>query len=262
MMSDFTYKGVSARSMGVRIKSIKRPLLANMRQQYEDVAGRHGSYSFSDGTLEDIIVEVECFVSVQDRSDLRYQIRQLASWLYSRNKQQLIFDDEPDLYYYGRITNQIDLEALIRFGKFTLQFRCDPFSYLIENASELILDSDVTLNRDIRVDDQYSFAVTGPVMVEVNNFGMAELYPILQVSGSFTTLSVTTNGQTLQYTESLVNQTLEINGENMTAKVAGVNKLNKVSGAFLELIPGINSIQIDGTGLNCTVSFFFAPRFM
>ncbi|MED0676993.1 distal tail protein Dit [Aneurinibacillus thermoaerophilus] len=261
-MSDFTYKGISARSMGVRIQSKKRPLLPNIRQEYEDIPGRHGSYSFSDGTLEDITIEIECWVKADSRDDLRYRARQIAAWLYSKDKQRLIFDDEPDLYYYGRIANQIDLETLIRFGKFTLQFRCDPFSYLIENASELILDSDITLNRDIRVDDKYSFVVTSPVTVEVNNFGTAEVYPLLQVTGSFTTLSVTANGKTLQYTESLTNQTLEIDGERMTSKVGTLNKLNKISGAFLELVPGINSVQIGGTGLNCTVSFLFAPRFI
>lgn len=81
-MSDFTYKGISARSMGVRIQSKKRPLLPSIRQEYEDIPGRHGSYSFSDGTLEDITIEIECWVKADSRDDLRYRARQIAAWLY------------------------------------------------------------------------------------------------------------------------------------------------------------------------------------
>ncbi|SDH77614.1 putative phage tail component, N-terminal domain-containing protein [Aneurinibacillus thermoaerophilus] len=135
-MSDFTYKGISARSMGVRIQSKKRPLLPNIRQEYEDIPGRHGSYSFSDGTLEDITIEIECWVKADSRDDLRYRARQIAAWLYSKDKQRLVFDDEPGVFYLGRLVNQIDLEALIRFGKFTLQFRCDPFAYSVQERAE------------------------------------------------------------------------------------------------------------------------------
>ncbi|ERI10886.1 distal tail protein Dit [Aneurinibacillus aneurinilyticus] len=131
-MSDFTYKSVSAFSMDVRVQSKKRPLLANIRQQYEDIAGRHGSYSFTDGTLEDITIDVECWFVADSREDLRYKARQIAAWLYSKEKQRLMFDDEPGVFYMARVSNQIDMETLIRHGRFTLQFRCDPFAYFVE----------------------------------------------------------------------------------------------------------------------------------
>lgn len=162
MMSDLTYKGVLARSIGVRIKSIKRPLLANIRQQYEDVAGRHGSYSFSDGTLEDIIVEVECWVAANDRIDLRHKARQIAAWLYSKEKQRLTFTDEPGVFYMARIANQIDPETLIRHDKFTLQFRCDPFRY---NVEEKITRHTITASPQTFAVNNDATAPTQPIII-------------------------------------------------------------------------------------------------
>lgn len=171
MMSDFTYKGVSARSIGVRIKSIKRPLLANTRQQYEDIAGRHGSYSFSDGTLEDIIVEVECWVAANDRSDLRYKARQIAAWLYSKEKQRLTFTDEPGVFYLARIANQIDPETLARHDKFTLQFRCNPFAYTVQER----VDRQMISNSPHRFAIQTDGTAPTPPVLSVKNIGSTVL---------------------------------------------------------------------------------------
>ncbi|MED0672032.1 phage tail family protein [Aneurinibacillus aneurinilyticus] len=170
-MSGFTYKGVSARSIGVRIKSIKRPLLANIRQQYEDIAGRHGSYSFTDGALEDITIEVECWFAAADREDLRYKARQTATWLYSKEKQRLTFSDEPGVFYMARIANQIDLETLIRHGRFTLQFRCDPFVYAVQER----VDRQMISNSPHRFAIQTDGTAPTPPILSVKNIGSTVL---------------------------------------------------------------------------------------
>ncbi|MFT9848521.1 distal tail protein Dit [Aneurinibacillus sp. REN35] len=168
-MSDLTYKGTSALSQGVRIESIKRPLLANMRQQHEEIAGRHGSYSFTDGTLEDTVIEVACWLSADSRMDLRSRARQLAFWLYSKEKQRLMFDDEPGVFYLARLANQIDMETLIRHGRFTLQFRCDPFAYALQEQVD---------RQFITASSQFVIQVEGtgstqPVIAVKNNGGSA-----------------------------------------------------------------------------------------
>ncbi|MMZ49673.1 Phage tail protein [compost metagenome] len=171
MMSDLTYTGVSARSKGVRIKSIKRPLLANMRQQYEDIAGRHGSYSFSDGTLEDITIDVECWVAASNREDLRYTARQIAAWLYSKEKQRLTFSDEPCVFYLARIANQIDPETLIQHELFTLQFRCDPFAYAVQER----VDRQIISNSAHRFAIQTDGTAPTPPIISVKNIGSTVL---------------------------------------------------------------------------------------
>lgn len=171
MMTDFTYKGVSARSMGVRIKSIKRPLLANIRQQYEDISGQHGSYSFGDGTLEDIIVEVECWIAANNRVDLRYKVRQVSAWLYSKERQRLTFSDETDVFYLARIANQIDPETLTRHDKFTLQFRCNPFSYTVQEQ----VDRQIISNSPHRFAIQTDGTAPTPPIISVKNIGSTVL---------------------------------------------------------------------------------------
>lgn len=170
-MSDLTYKGVSARFMDIWIQSKKIPLLANMRQQYEDIAGRHDSYSFSDGTLEDITIDVECWFAAADREDLRYKARQIATWLYSKEKQRLTFSDEPGVFYLARIANQIDLETLIRHGRFTLQFRCDPFAYAVQER----VDRQIISNSPYRFAIQTDGTAPTPPILSVKNVGSTVL---------------------------------------------------------------------------------------
>ena len=50
-----------------------------------------------------------------------------------KGSQILIFDDEPDIMYYARISNQVPLDTLGAMGTFTLQLVCpDPFAYGID----------------------------------------------------------------------------------------------------------------------------------
>jgi predicted phage tail component-like protein len=238
-------------------------VLPAIRQQYETIPGKHGSYNFSDGTLEDRIIEIECTFAESSIGDLRYKARQLASWLYTKETAPLIFDDEPDLFYMARIANQIDIEQTASLGVFTLQFRCEPFAYFIEDAaSSSDLDSPTIMYRNLRLDDKFAYSVTNPITVEVNNFGTFETPPVIQVDGSFTTLSITVGGTTFNYTEALSNDTLIIDNERLKVMVGSTNKLNKVTGNFITLPVGINQVTIGGTGLNCTVYFLFNPRYL
>ncbi|NMF00230.1 distal tail protein Dit [Aneurinibacillus aneurinilyticus] len=166
MMSDLTYKNISALSRGVRIQSKEIPLLANIQHQYEDIPGRHGSYSFTDGTLEDITIKVECWFVADSREDLRYKARQIAAWLYSKEKQRLMFNDEPGVFYMARLSNQIDMETLIRHGRFTLQFRCDPFAYSIEE--KITRHAIITSPQTFTVSNDAT-APTQPILIIRNN---------------------------------------------------------------------------------------------
>jgi hypothetical protein len=131
------------------------------------------------------------------------------------------------------------------------------------NAGEPTLNSDITLDSDVHIGvDQYSFTVTTPTTVTVNNYGNLNISPITIITGSFTTLTLTANGKTFSYSEALSSQTLTIDHDKMTALIGSTNKLGKITGDFIELVPGDNSVQIGGTGLNCSIEFQFKPRFI
>lgn len=113
------------------MKSKNRQLLPSIRQIEETIPGKHGVYDYSMGDLEDRIIEVDCAII----GDLRNKARQIAAWLYSTQREKLFFDDEPDKYYLAKISNRIDLEQAISLGRFTLQFKCDPFAYADKSIS-------------------------------------------------------------------------------------------------------------------------------
>jgi phage-related protein len=122
-------------------------------------------------------------------------------------------------------------------------------------------ESNVSLNSDLRLDDEYQYTVTGNATVEVNNFGTHKIKPVIEVTGSFTTISITMDGKTLGYAEALANGTVVIDNAKMQVAKDSINKNSVTTGDFLSLTAGVNSVQISGTGLNCTVSFKFKPMY-
>ena len=115
----------------------------------------------------------------------------------------------------------------------------------------------------------YRFTATGLTNYTFENPGTQEIgcyspqgskFDII-VSGSWTTLELTLNGKTLEYTES-GSGLLVIDNVDMEVKLDGANKLSKLDGdvdSFLSVVPGENTIEISGTGLNVTVTIDFTP---
>lgn len=263
-MNGVSINGVHSDTLPILMRTTRRPILARIRMQYEDIPGRDGSYDFSEGTLEDAVIEIHCALITTSVSELRYYARKVGAWVYGGGgKVKIAFDDEPDLFYFGRSANQIDPEQLATIGEFTLQFRCDPVAYFYQDAAVPDLDDRTILGRDVRGNDQYTFTVTGNTTVEVNNFGTHFVAPVVQITGSFTTFAMTVGGRTLGFTEALPGGTLVIDHDRLKAYVGVTNKLNKLAGSFpIKLSVGVNQISITGTGLNCSVSFVFKPRFL
>lgn len=264
---NFTFNGIDSQQYGLVCRSKNRPILPKIRSQYEDIPGRDGSYDFSDGTLEDRIIEISCQFISTDVSNLRDRVRNMAAWLYSSGKKsQLIFSDEPDVCYMGRLANQIDLEQIASYGEFTLMFRCDPHAFLLDDVNVEQLDQVTILNRTRRLVDVYSNLITSSgTTFTINNFGTASVRPRMLITGTCSapvTISVEGVGS-ITFAETLSNSEVVIDHEKFTAMVGITNKLDKVRGNFLELLPGDNNVTVTSTGtINLTVRFLFNPRYL
>lgn len=254
-------------NIGVYISNIKRPALPVLRKKKVVIAGKHGAFDFGGNIYEERIITVDCFIKEKSYEDVRQKARDIAVWLGSKG--QLIFDDEPDKYYIAQTYSSIEPEQIIKSGKFTVTFECDPFAYSITSTSDdAIWDSDVTWNSDVTWggSDNYTFPVTSsPTSLQIYNFGTMPVRPIISVIGSFATINISINGLTIGYSEAVIEGTIIINNVKYTVTKDGVNKLSVTTGDtayFLELAPGINNITISGTGLNCTVLFDFRPLYL
>ena len=86
----------------------------------------------------------------------------------------------------------------------------------------------------------------------------------LIISGNWTTLAISLNGKTIEYTEAGPG-TLIIDNVEMEVKLNGLNKLSALDGdidSFLNIVPGENTIGVSGTGLNITVTIDFIPQWL
>lgn len=249
-MYGLTFNGKhSFTDFGLITYSKNRPILAEPKIIIEDIQGIDGEYDFSDVNPDNRtkykskVHEIEFTVKESNLVSLREKAHQIAEWLACGEK-QLVYDDEPTVFYLGKVINKLDLENQIRTVKrFTVQFRCKPYAYLIDQS---------TTNKTI----------TGNTTITVNNAG-TYVKPLIKVNGSCDNITFAVNGKTFFYNSPVIpSQVLDIDCEKMEVLKGSFNITQNSTGDFLELINGTNTIQVTGTNLNCTVSVIFRPRFL
>lgn len=245
----------------------KRPILAATVDSTSAIAGKHGAFDFG-AKLGPIQFGLECAMITRNAVTLQMAADRLGEFLLdatgSPRQLELVFDLKPGKKYTVRYSGSLDIERIVGLGQFTLPFIAyDPFSYSTDLSTEITWDSEVSMDNEILTFDDGPpvFAVTGPATVEVVNFGAFEVWPLIEIIGSFTKLTIRQGTRALVYNEAVTNNKVTIDCERMQARLAQSNKNNKVSGQFIKLPPGRNIVEIGGTGLNCTVSFVFRAKF-
>lgn len=263
MLGDgFTYRGKHSSEIPVTLLgyTIHAP---ELRENEDDVPGRHGVVD-SGTELGKREIELELMLESNGEHSMESRRRSLVAWLHPFAYGDLVFDDAPDVRWEAKYAGKLGIEQISRFGVFTVTMKCaKPFGIQIDEAGGTLLDSDIILDSDVRLDDQYTFEVTTPESIEVNNYGTAPVYPIIEITGTFTTLTVEIGGLSLTYGEALASGTLIIDCDDMSARIGSTDKSGEVGGRIdQQLAVGVNTVQIGGTGLNCSVSFRFHPLYL
>src|SRR5690606_30775077 len=102
---------------------------------------------------------------------------------------ELVFDDVPDRLFKAKLTGSLAVEQIGTYGEIRVTFKAtDPYSYSTTESDNVILDSDVILDEEITLDAAWSFNVTSPQTVAVNNWGYEDVRPRITVVGSWSTL--------------------------------------------------------------------------
>lgn len=276
-MRGFVYKGKhSLNDYNIVAKSVDRPFLPALRKKELAIPGRHGIYDFGGNTYGNRPLSVLLQFDGKTVNDMRLASREIAAWLSSMTYEPLTFDDEPDKYYLAKIYDPVGLETFFRLGMATVKFECQPFAlYQVSSGEDVLLDSNLPLDSDITLNpaDPFTFAISADTTFDINYSGTQEIglgspdgskFDIA-ITGSFTTLSITLNGKTINYTATVSGQTVTINNVDATVKLGSTNALANCTGDltdFLKLIPGTNTVTIIGTGLNCSVLFDFRPQYL
>lgn len=177
MKKTLVWNGIKAENMGVKIISLPPIQLSTERITEEEVAGRDGSLTDFDGYSPDT-KPVLC--------DFRgANTQRLLSLL--KGKGEVIFGNMPDRYYKARINNTVPLDQVIQneLYNFPIQFRCQPFGYLIDGKDVITLTTGTTLNHSKATHISLPLLTvygTGACSVTING----RTFNITEIGGSIT----------------------------------------------------------------------------
>jgi len=254
MISQFKYKDIDSSTYGVYFRSVVRPLLPQIRTKSININGTSGSYDFGDNEYANIQVRIRIVYIPTNYIERKQKAREIAAWLSSNIWQKLILGDEPDKYYLARVYGQVDLDPLMASGEAEVAFECQPFSYSVEESSFSFSTAAAT---------NYSFENLGTRKISYKS-PQGSIF-IITINGSWTTVSISLNGNALNYTEAVVSGELVIDNIEMEAALGGINKFNALDGdidTFLSVIPGENVLSVSGTNLNIDVTIDFIPMWL
>jgi predicted phage tail component-like protein len=290
----FTYNSISSRTYSIVAKSVNRPILPVLRKRELVVPGKHGTYDFQVNTFDKRIIEVELRYVGTSIAELRTRARQIAYWLsgFSGNK-NLVFSDEPDKYYIGKIYSEIGLQSFLRRGEATIIFECQPFAY---DVGDTICSYDETLPYDAayaydtgliypncRTSYDWYFLAPffnvrnansrlwcgfgwsyNPHMTGLYNHATAETPLTISIFGDVTNPRIyqeTTSAQ-LTISGTITASTLVIDSDNMQVTLNGSNYVTTISGEFFNLSPGANGFFFYGVSPHAEVTFSWQHRWL
>lgn len=124
----FSFRGLCSDGFGLEMRELPpRPAAAEKGESIA-VPGRDGEVWIAHGGMEPIRLTLRCECADPDRNAL-------ADWLCA-GEGRLVFSDEPDRAYIGRLEGGIGFGA---DGKTELRFVCEPWRYLEPPEPEIVL---------------------------------------------------------------------------------------------------------------------------
>ena len=253
MIGSFNFNNVESSYFSLVCKSVKRPLLPALKVKRIELPVTSGAYDFDDDEYSMRSVTMKIAYIGTSYEELRTRARSIAAWLSTGVFARLIINDEPDKYYLAKVTSDTDLESLWESGSADIVFDCQPFAYSITGQVLPFAVAGLT-----------NYAFTNPGNRSINYKSPQGSKFEIQVVGTFSTLVLTLNGNSITY-GTAVNGTLTIDNIEMEAEVGGVNKFDKLTGdidTFLQIVPGGNTLTVDGTNLNVTVTISYYPMWI
>lgn len=147
---------------------------------------------------------------------------------YFTGEGDIVFSNESDKYYKGKIIGQIDYARLVRFKTATIVFRVQPFKYNY-------------------LEEEKTIAIEEIESITIENKGNYKAKPILTIRGTGN-IEISVNGNTLfSYTFPENENTVIIDSQKQDAYLGAVLKNRNMSGEFPIFDVGNNIITWYGT---------------
>jgi predicted phage tail component-like protein len=255
MIGSFSIDGIESSDYSLVCKSVKRPLLPAMKVQRVEVNGLSGAYDFGDDEygLRQITMRIAYIGTSYE--ELRTRARSIAAWLYTDDWKQLIINDESDKYYLVRITSEIDLKSLFESGTADIIFDCQPFA--ISVTEETVTELSIT--------DTRLFDFENPGTRHINYKSPEGSKFLITIDGSYTSLSISVNGNTINLTEAVSSKTITIDSIEMEVKEGSTSKFSTITGdtdEFFKIIPGTNYVSVSGVSFDVDITIEYKPLWL
>lgn len=230
----------ATKTLAANFKIVGRPF--KKRSSLSAIAYKDGARNISDRKVEPRVMQIEGILNAANAAAYETAKNGYFSWLY---KEDLKLYYDASLYINVKIITDVDEKfydgGFLRLAKVSFNCQCeDPFWYYVAATT------------DVKV------IGASPTTWIIANAGDYTEYPeitIVNAADNTTfTLENLTTGKTLGYydTNFLNADTLVIDNKIGTVKMNGANTIDKISGSFLNLLVGNNSIRY--TGANCTIT--------
>ncbi|MCC2361668.1 phage tail family protein [Bacillus cereus] len=252
------------------LPGFQHPAAPPIRDYTVSIPGRPGAYYFG-SDIDPLEFNLPLIIKPQeDRYKLVSTIRKMVAAFidpYGKPKEvKLIYDYEPDKYYLARYSGSIPIERYLRMGKFELpMIAYDPYAHSILESTKRIKWGDrIPWMSQIPINlGRASYTINSPQNLSINNYGTVVIRPIIEISGTATSLSLTIKNERFSI-GSFTDSTILIDAERYTSIKNGQNFLFQLQGNLekLELMPGANAIQIGGSNLNVKITFKYRAKYI
>ncbi|WP_163526611.1 phage tail domain-containing protein [Halobacillus ihumii] len=255
------------------LENHQNPMSAPTREKTLKIPGRKGVLSFGTETDPKPLNLPLGILPQANKIGLHRKIEAFDRFISddwgNPREMKLVYDYNPDKYYMIKKVGEIPIERFVTMGSFELPIIAhDPQAKLIVENHEISWDStELTYDSSVSM-DHYSpgtnIPVTAPTSIDYYVNGYA-VRPTIIIEGSADSLTVSANGQSFSL-GSFTNTKYEVIGQDYTIKKNntqnGMPDLKKDSiNDHLELLPGDNTVNVDGSGLDITFSLIFRDQY-
>lgn len=222
---------------GLRVISWTRDTLPEIRDELKSVEGRPGSILHErEPGNRNVSVTLRAFFD--DEVGRVGVLNEMSKWLLTDGMNKIVFSDEPDVYYMGKVMDKTEYEPDFFMVDVTIEFTCHPFKY--------------GSRRNINID-------TTPSGTTFNNTGTAKSAPYIEATikeqmstSDVSDFTMNMNGYEITYNGIVGDgDTIIVDTENMEFLYNDEIKILEISGWFPEVVHGENTID---TSINATVT--------
>ena len=260
ILKGFTFKGIDSSTYKLTVKTQSLPVLPSRRSVQEYVLGKDNPFDFEDGYNRKRIT-LNCEINAVTMPERRYYARLIAAWLSGEG--DLILNYEPDKVYSARVLSVVNATPSGVYDKIIIAFEVDLAKSTYYNEGLTWDEADmIWLSAEIPWDglDQ---TFTGTGTHTVNNLGTYKALPIIELTGTASSITLTLGDLAFTYTG--LNGTIYIDCDNKLVYSGTTTKTNQranFSGDYLELDPGENDIVVSGTVTDISIYYNFKNTYL